>query len=187
MKQNEKTKALQEEIRTLKAEKKELACRLSGLSSTLIQVLKVKSLRGCEVKNWVGFQNGNGTDVGQDIDIVVADVTKQPYLSVARFSGGCRVNGVFYAYVLQRDILVREDWLKAYSAMDYDKFIAAVKTGAKQELPTCRTCKHRQRWELNDHSTKIVQSCALQKSRRTGNGLKRIKVTNPACRLYEKE
>lgn len=87
----------------------------------------------------------------------------------------------------QRDILVREDWLKAYSAMDYDKFIAAVKTGAKQELPTCRTCKHRQRWELNDHSTKIVQSCALQKSRRTGNGLKRIKVTNPACRLYEKE
>lgn len=59
--------------------------------------------------------------------IVVADVTKQPYLSVARFSGGCRVNGVFYAYVPQRDILVREDWLKAYSAMDYDKFIAAVK------------------------------------------------------------
>ena len=55
MKQNEETKALQEEIRTLKAEKKELACRLSGLSSTLIQVLKVKSLRGCEVKNWVGF------------------------------------------------------------------------------------------------------------------------------------
>ena len=46
MKQNEETKALQEEIRTLKAEKKELACRLSGLSSTLIQVLKVKSLRG---------------------------------------------------------------------------------------------------------------------------------------------
>ena len=71
--------------------------------------------------------------------------------------------------------------------MDYDKFIAAVKTGTKQELPTCRTCKHRQRWKLNDHSTKIVQSCALQKSRRTGNGLKRIKVTNPACRLYEKE
>ena len=87
----------------------------------------------------------------------------------------------------QRDILVREDWLKAYSAMDYDKFIAAVKTGAKQELPTCRTCKHCQRWELNDHSTKIVQSCALQKSRRTGNGLKRIKVNNPACALYEKE
>ena len=71
MKQNEETKALQEEIRTLKAEKKELACRLSCLSSTLIQVLKVKSLRGCEVKNWVGFQNGNGTDVGQDIERLI--------------------------------------------------------------------------------------------------------------------
>ena len=33
----------------------------------------------------------------------------------------------------------------------------------------------------------IVQSCALQKSRKTGNGLKRIKVNNPACALYEKE
>lgn len=58
MKQNEKTKALQEEIRTLKAEKKELACRLSGLSSTLIQVLKVKSLRGCEVKIGWDFRTG---------------------------------------------------------------------------------------------------------------------------------
>lgn len=64
--------------------------------------------------------------------IVVADVTKLPYLSVARFSGGCRINGVFYAYVPQRDILVREDWLKLYSAMDYNKFIAAVKTGANR-------------------------------------------------------
>ena len=119
--------------------------------------------------------------------IVVDNVTKQPDLSVARFSGGCWVNGIFYAYVPQRDILVREDWLGAYSAMAYDEFIAAVKTRAKPELPTCRTCKHRQRWELNDHCTKIVQSCALQKSRRTGNGLKRIKVTNTACHLYEKE
>ena len=95
MKQNEETKALQEEIRTLKAEKKELACRLSGLSSTLIQVLKVnsinhntlptflkvKSLRGCEVKNWVGFQNGNGTDVGQDIERLIKRAEReQKYL-----------------------------------------------------------------------------------------------------------
>ena len=74
MKQNEETKALQEEIRTLKAEKKELACRL-------IQVLKVKSLRGCEVKNWVGFQNGNGTDVGQDIERLIKRAEReQKYL-----------------------------------------------------------------------------------------------------------
>lgn len=119
--------------------------------------------------------------------IVVAHVTQQPYLSVARFSGGCKVNNVFYAYEPKRDLLIRHDWLKVYAAMNYDDFIAAVKTGIKPELPTCGNCKHRQRWELNDHSTKVVQSCALQKSRRTGNGLKRIKVTNPSCHLYEKE
>ena len=49
---DEEIRALREEVKTLKAQKKELACRLNGLSSALIQVLKVKSLRGCEVKNW---------------------------------------------------------------------------------------------------------------------------------------
>lgn len=118
-------------------------------------------------------------DALKDAGIFTVEGIRETFIKVANLESGLPKS--------QRDILVREDWLKAYSAMDYDKFIAAVKTGAKQELPTCRTCKHRQRWELNDHSTKIVQSCALQKSRRTGNGLKRIKVTNPACRLYEKE
>lgn len=81
MKQDEEIKALREEVKTLKAEKKELACRLGGLSSALIQVLKVKSLRGCEVKNWLGFQNGNGTDVGQDIERLIKRAEReQKYL-----------------------------------------------------------------------------------------------------------
>ncbi len=81
MKQNEETKVLREEVKTLKAEKKELARRLNGLSSALIQVLKVKSLRGCEVKNWLGFQNGNGTDVGQDIERLIKRAEReQKYL-----------------------------------------------------------------------------------------------------------
>lgn len=51
------------------------------VASTLIQVLKVKSLRGCEVKNWVGFQNGNGTDVGQDIERLIKRAEReQKYL-----------------------------------------------------------------------------------------------------------
>lgn len=42
---------------------------------------KVKSLRGCEVKNWVGFQNGNGTDVGQDIERLIKRAEReQKYL-----------------------------------------------------------------------------------------------------------
>ena len=52
---------------------------------------------------------------------------------------------------------------------------------------TCRTCKHRIRFALNDHSTKIVQCCELQPSKRSNSGYKTIKVTNNACISYEKE
>lgn len=55
------------------------------------------------------------------------------------------------------------------------------------ESETCRTCKHRQRFALNDHSTKIIQSCELQPSKRSNSGYKTIKVTDKACQLYEKE
>lgn len=40
----------------------------------------------------------------------------------------------------------------------------------------CRTCKHRERWACGGS---IIQYC--------GNGLLKIKVTNPACAAYEKE
>ena len=67
--------------RVIRYGKKELACRLNGLSSALIQVLKVKSLRGCKVKNWLGFENGNGTDVGQDIERLIKRAEReQKYL-----------------------------------------------------------------------------------------------------------
>lgn len=52
---------------------------------------------------------------------------------------------------------------------------------------TCRTCKHRRRFALNDHSTKIIQCCELQPSKRSNSGYKTIKVTDKACRLYEGE
>lgn len=56
---------------------------------------------------------------------------------------------------------------------------------AKSE--TCRTCTHRLRFALNDHSTKIIQCCELQPSKRSNSGYKTIKVTDKACQLYEKE
>lgn len=56
-----------------------------------------------------------------------------------------------------------------------------------QNKETCRTCKHRLRFALNDHSTKIVQCCELQPSKRSNSGYKTIKVTDKACQLYEKE
>lgn len=52
---------------------------------------------------------------------------------------------------------------------------------------TCRTCKHRLRFALNDHSAKIIQCCELQPSKRSNSGYKTIKVTNSACIGYEKE
>ena len=50
---------------------------------------------------------------------------------------------------------------------------------------TCRTCIHRERWALNDHSNKIIQCCNLQPSKRSNSGYKTIKVTDKACMNYE--
>jgi len=49
-------------------------------------------------------------------------------------------------------------------------------------IKTCRTCKHRQRWQCGG---RVIQYCARQHSNRTFNHLKKIKVTNQACYLYE--
>lgn len=49
----------------------------------------------------------------------------------------------------------------------------------------CRTCKHRKRYELNEHSSKVVQCCDLQRSHRSNSGYKTIKVTDLACGFYE--
>ena len=45
----------------------------------------------------------------------------------------------------------------------------------------CRTCAHRERWQCGG---RVIQYCGVRKSKRTYNGLLKIKVTNPACELY---
>lgn len=56
----------------------------------------------------------------------------------------------------------------------------------EQKMPdkTCRTCANRQRWQCGGS---WIQYCGVRKSKRTFNGLLKIKVTNPACELYKKE
>jgi hypothetical protein len=49
---------------------------------------------------------------------------------------------------------------------------------------TCRSCEHRQRWQCGGS---VIQYCAVRKSKRTDNGLLKIKVTDAACPLYKKE
>lgn len=51
---------------------------------------------------------------------------------------------------------------------------------------TCRTCAHRLRYSLNAYSTKIIQCCELQPSKRSNSGYKTIKVTDKACVSYKK-
>ena len=47
---------------------------------------------------------------------------------------------------------------------------------------SCRHCVHRQRWLCGGS---IIQYCSVRKSKRTKNGLLKIKVNYPACELYE--
>lgn len=51
-------------------------------------------------------------------------------------------------------------------------------------MNTCRTCRHRERWQCGGS---IIQYCAVRRSNRTDNKLLKIKAGNPACWLYEKE
>ena len=51
----------------------------------------------------------------------------------------------------------------------------------------CRTCVHRLRFALNEHSNKVVQCCELQPSKRSNSGYKTIKVTDKACINYKGE
>lgn len=46
---------------------------------------------------------------------------------------------------------------------------------------TCRTCKHRQRWECGN---KIIQYCGVTPSNRTENKLLKIKAKKQACIQY---
>ena len=60
-------------------------------------------------------------------------------------------------------------------------------TGLAPKGATCRTCKHRMRFELSHYSSKIVQCCGMQPSKRSNSGYKTIKETDKACFRYEKE
>lgn len=55
------------------------------------------------------------------------------------------------------------------------------------EVKYCRTCIHRLRFELSEYSSKVVQCCELQKSKRSNSGYKTIKVTDIACIAYKDE
>lgn len=50
----------------------------------------------------------------------------------------------------------------------------------------CRTCIHRKRYELNEHSNR-VQYCELTPSNRSRSGYMTVRVTDLACNKYEED
>jgi len=49
---------------------------------------------------------------------------------------------------------------------------------------TCLTCEYRERWQCN---SKVFQYCSIRKSKRTQNGLLKIKCKTEACRAYKRD
>ena len=64
----------------------------------------------------------------------------------------------------------------------FDEYFNELPNAKPKPTKTCRTCKHRQRWECGG---RIVQYCSVRNSKRTQNHLLKIKVTNKACSFYE--
>ncbi len=50
--------------------------RLRRFASRVFSILGVKALNGCTDAKWEGFCNGNGTDVGRDIDALIGAAQK---------------------------------------------------------------------------------------------------------------
>ena len=47
-----------------------------SLAELVVKILDEKAHRGCENKVWFGFQNGNGEEVGKDIERIVVKAKK---------------------------------------------------------------------------------------------------------------
>ena len=77
-------------------------------------------------------------------------------------------------------------WLKRnIMVKDMCLFDDATMQNCQIQGKTCRKCVHRVRFELNEHSSKIIQCCELQPSKRSNIGYKTIKVTDMACINYK--
>lgn len=50
--------------------------RLRRFASRVFSILGVKALNGCTDAKWEGFCNGNGTEVGRDIDALIGAAQK---------------------------------------------------------------------------------------------------------------
>jgi hypothetical protein len=61
--------------------------------------------------------------------ILIFDVTRQPFLSIARHYGGCKAFGYDYFYHPIKDALIRKDYMKQFKKIkDWGAFVEFIKT-----------------------------------------------------------
>lgn len=59
--------------------------------------------------------------------ILINEVSKQPYISIARHYGGIIIQGVEYVYQPVKDVLIRKDWVKKTKGISWKIFVELVK------------------------------------------------------------
>ena len=63
---------------------------------------------------------------------IIIENVSHSQLSIARFSGCARINGVDYIYVPHRDILVQRKYWKEYAKLSYEQFKKFIQNGEKE-------------------------------------------------------
>ena len=59
--------------------------------------------------------------------ILIYNVSRQPYISIARHYGGIKIQNVEYIYQPVKDVLIRKDWVKKTKGISWEKFVGLVK------------------------------------------------------------
>lgn len=75
---------------------------------------------------------------------IIIENVSHSQLSIARFYGGARVNGVEYVYVPYQDILVQRKYCKQYAKLGYEQFKQFIQNG-KEEIKTDRVNRPREK------------------------------------------
>ena len=82
--------------------------------------------------------NKEGRNNTKKAPVLIFSVESQPFLSVARYYGGCTSWGMEYVYIPIHDALIRKDYMKVYNkmskkGMSWDDFVKYVETKDREE------------------------------------------------------
>lgn len=75
---------------------------------------------------------------------IIIENVSHSQLSIARFSGGARINGVDYVYIPHLDILIQKKHFKEYAKLGYEQFKKFIQNG-KEEIKTDKVNRPREK------------------------------------------